>query len=82
MPFQLLICDTTDEKLLANFPNDPYADLLIQTANRKLHLSLAYLAIDSPFFAALPPNTPQVSLEHLNEQPLILVLRTLYGGRL
>mgnify|MGYP003688090533 CR=1 FL=1 len=40
----------TNKKLVENFPQDPYSDITIQTKNQKLHLVLAYLAIDSTYF--------------------------------
>lgn len=67
MAFRLRIVESADQKLLENFPNDPYADLLVLTANADLHLSLAYLALDSSYFSELPANTTKVDLSHLPE---------------
>ena len=43
---------------------------------------MAYLTIDSQFFAKMPAGTTEVDLSHLSEQPLVYVLRALYGGDL
>jgi hypothetical protein len=55
---------------------------LILTKSLELELSLAYLAIDSRYFADLPASCSQVDLSQLNEQFLVYVLRALYGGEL
>lgn len=41
---------------------------------------MAYLTIDSQYFANIPPGTPKIDLTHLPEQPLVYVLRALYDG--
>lgn len=40
----------TNQKLLTQFPRDPYANVTIQTATQRLYLDLAYLSIDSKYF--------------------------------
>jgi hypothetical protein len=82
MSFRLKINDKIDEKLLENFPKDPYSDVIILTKSLELELSFAYLAIDSQYFAELPPSCTEIDLSHLNEQFLVHVLRALYGGEL
>lgn len=63
--FKLRINEKEDPKLLQNFPNDPYTDLTIRIRNLSLHLSSAYLSIDSDYFANLPQGTSKVDLTHL-----------------
>lgn len=82
MAFRLKINEKVDEKLLENFPKDPYSDILVLTQTLELELSLAYLAIDSRYFADLPATCSQVDLSQLNEQFTVYVLRALYGGEL
>jgi hypothetical protein len=82
MAFRLRINDKLDDKLLENFPKDPYSDIRILTQSLELELSLAYLAIDSRFFASLPPGCSEVDLSHLNDHFTVYVLRALYGGEL
>jgi hypothetical protein len=43
--------------MLENYPDDPYSDLCIITQTRRLNLVLAYLSIDSTFFANIDPDT-------------------------
>jgi hypothetical protein len=50
MSWKLAIQAKNDEKLLLNFPNDPFSDITIQTATQELNLALAYLSIDSGYF--------------------------------
>lgn len=64
--FKLKINDKVDSKLLENFPKDPYSDIVVLTKTLELELSLAYLSIDSQFFAALPDDMKQVDLSDLN----------------
>ena len=71
-----------DSKLLENFPHDPYSDVQIHTASLRLDLSMAYLTIDSQYFANIHPGTTKIDLSHLPEQPLVYVLRALYDGQL
>lgn len=66
MAFRLKINEKLDEKLLENFPKDPYADIVVVTQTHELELSLAYLAIDSRYFAGLPSSCTHVNLSHLN----------------
>lgn len=80
--FRIKINDKLDAKLLENFPNDPYHDVTVVTQSNTLELSLAFLSIDSNFFANAPSHFKEVDLSHLNEQPLLHVLRALYGGEL
>lgn len=78
--WKISIDSKTDDKLCQFFPNDPYADVTIQTATQKLHLSFAYLSIDSNFFAKQDPSVSQIGLSHLPEEATLMVLRSLYGG--
>ena len=78
--WKLTIMCQTDAKLCQFFPNDPYADVTINTANQQLQLTLAYLAIDSNFFAQQDHKVSQIDLTHLPEEALLMVLRSLYGG--
>lgn len=57
MSFRLKINNKIDEKLLENFPVDPYYDVVIITASMELELSYAYLSIDSQYFADLPSDS-------------------------
>ncbi len=82
MSVQLIINQKTDSKLVEQFPNDPDFDITITLHNNTLHLVLAYLAMDSPFFAELPPTISELDLSHLEETSAIAVLRSLYGGSL
>ena len=41
------ISQKKNPKLLENFNNDPFADVLLKTENNLLHLVLSYLSIDS-----------------------------------
>ena len=82
MSFRLKINNKIDEKLLENFPADPYYDVVIITASMELELSYAFLSIDSQYFADLPSDSTEIDLSHLNEQFLISVLRAIYGGEL
>lgn len=80
MSWKLAIQAKNDEKLLLNFPNDPFSDITIQTATQELNLALAYLSIDSGYFSQIDPSTRSIHLKHLEERPLIAVLQALYGG--
>ena len=82
MSWKLKINDKIDERLLPNFPEDPFSDITIQTASQELHLTLAYLAIDSGYFSQIGPSTKCIHLGRLPEEPLIAVLKALYGGEL
>lgn len=42
-----------DNILRLNFPEDPFPDITLVTRSQTLRLSLAYLSIDSPFFATI-----------------------------
>lgn len=71
----------TNKKLIENFPQDPYSDITIVTKTHRLHLVLAYLAIDSGYFDnKVDPDTKEVDLTELPEEPLMKVLRSLYGA--
>ena len=80
--WKISINSQTDDKLCQFFPNDPYADIIITTATQQLKLTLAYLAIDSNFFAQQDPTVSQIDFSHLPEEALLMVLRSLYGGEL
>ncbi len=82
MSWKLKIKDKTDEKMLLNFPNDPYSNITIHTKHQELHLTLAYLVIDSGYFSQIDPTTQCIHLKHLEEKPLLAVLRALYGDEL
>lgn len=82
MSWKLKIKDKKDPKLEEHFPNDPYADITIHTNTQELHLTLAYLAIDSGYFAQIDPTTACIHLKHLPENAVLDVLRALYGGDL
>lgn len=68
--------------MLLNFPNDPYSNITIHTKHQELHLTLAYLVIDSGYFSQIDPTTQCIHLKHLEEKPLLAVLRALYGDEL
>jgi len=53
---KIVINSKENKKLLQNFPEDPYSDITILTQYSKLHLALAYLSIDSEYFANLDPD--------------------------
>ena len=80
--WKISINSQTNDKLCQLFPNDPYADVTITTATQQLELTLAYLAIDSNFFAQQNPTVSKIDLSHLPEEALLMVLRSLYGGEL
>ena len=82
MSWKLKINDKIDPKLEENFPDDPYSDITIHTATQQLHLTLAYLSMDSGYFSQIDPATQCIHLKHLPEIPLLAVLRALYGGGL
>lgn len=65
MSWKLTIQSKNDEKLLLNFPNDPFSDIAIQTATQELNLALAYLSIDSGYFSQIDPSTHSIHLKHL-----------------
>lgn len=54
---KIVINSKENKKLLHNFPEDPYSDITILTQFSKLHLVLAFLSIDSEYFANLEPDT-------------------------
>lgn len=64
---KIVINSKENKKLLQNFPEDPYSDITILTQYSKLHLVLAYLSIDSEYFANLELGTKDINLSHLNE---------------
>ena len=80
--WKISINNQVDDKLRQFFPNDPYGDLTINLKTQQLQLTLAYLSIDSNFFAQHDPSIPQIDLAHLPEEALLMVLRALYGGEL
>ena len=80
--WKISINNQTDDKLKQFFPNDPYGDLTINSETQQLQLTLAYLSIDSNFFAQLDSSISQIDLAHLPEEALLMVLRSLYGGEL
>jgi len=82
MSFKLIIKQKTDPQLLQLFNNDIYADFTVITTHQNLHLTLAYLAIDSDYFASVPIAEKSVDLSAINEVYLIPVLRSLYGDEL
>ena len=43
---------------------------------------MAYLSIDSAYFAGLEPDIVEVDLSNLPEQALVQILRALYGDKL
>jgi hypothetical protein len=53
---QININTKLNDKLLENYPDDPFSDITVITKTKKLHLSLAYLAIDSKFFDDIDPD--------------------------
>lgn len=55
----------SNTKLLENFPEDPYADIIIRSGSSVYKLVLAYLSIDSNFFADLHSNMQEIDLSHL-----------------
>ena len=59
---------------------ETYSDIKIITTTEYLELSLAYLSIDSQYFAGLSNDCKEIDLSVINEEALILVLRALYGG--
>ena len=69
-------------KMLENFQHEAYSDMNIITTTSKVNLVLAYLAIDSAYFAGLEPDIEEVDLSHLPEQALLQTLRSLYGDKL
>lgn len=69
-------------KMLENFQHEAFSDISIITTSTKINLVLAYLAIDSAFFAGLEPDIVEVDLSHLPEQALLQTLRALYGDQL
>ena len=79
---KIVINSKENKKLLENFPEDPYSDITIITQYSKLHLALAYLSIDSEYFANIDPGTKEIDLSNLNEEPLLKVLKSLYGAEL
>ena len=80
--WKISIDSKTDDKLCQFFPNDPYTDVTIHTASQQLHLTLAYLSIDSNFFAQQDSSVSHIDLSHFPEEALLMVLRSLYGGQL
>lgn len=56
-----------DSRIASNFPNDPDGHLCITTATKKLNLQLAFLSIDSDYFAEVDPDTRHIELNHLPE---------------
>jgi hypothetical protein len=53
MSFKLTITQKTDPQLLSLFNHDIYADLTLITTHQYFNLTLAYLSIDSDYFANL-----------------------------
>jgi len=51
MTLRLKINKKIDNKLAENFPEEPYPDINIQLQQITLHLSIAFLAMDSQTFA-------------------------------
>jgi hypothetical protein len=68
-----------DPRIAEDFPNDPYSNLTIITQTQDLHLQLAFLTMDSGYFSRIDPDTREVDLRELKEEPLIKVLHSLYG---
>ena len=66
MSFKLIIKQKTDPQLLPLFNNDAYADLTLITTHQHLHLTQAYLAIDSDYFARIPIGVKSVDLSAMN----------------
>lgn len=48
---KIIITAKSNEKMLENFNHEDYPDITIQTETNKISLVLAYLTIDSEFFA-------------------------------
>lgn len=71
-----------DPRIAEDFPNDPYSNLTIVTQTQKLYLQLAFLTMDSAYFARIDPDTREIDLRDLKEDPLIKVLHSLYGQQL
>ena len=69
----------TDPRIAETFPEDPYGNLVIHTSTQQLHLQLAFLSMDSEYFANLDAETVEVDLSDLSEVPLLRVLHSLYG---
>lgn len=82
MSLRLKINRKLDEKLVEQFQEDPYADLTIVLQHTSIRLSLAYLSLDSQWFADLTPNTSSVDLSKFDEEAALAVLKSLYGGPL
>jgi len=80
MTLRIKINEKIDDKLLENFPLDPYADLHITTRYSTLQLSTAYLAIESNTFAQLTPEITTYDLSQFDEECVVAVLKSLYGG--
>jgi len=72
----------TDPRIAETFPEDPYSNLTIITAKKTVHLQLAFLAMDSDYFAGIDPDTTRVDLSELPEEPLMRILHSLYGAQL
>jgi hypothetical protein len=45
-----------DERIAEDFPNDPYSNLTILTESQTLNLQLAFLSMDSAYFAKIDPD--------------------------
>jgi hypothetical protein len=71
-----------DERIAETFPNDPYSNLCIITATQKLNLQQAFLSMDSEYFSKIDPDTREIDLRELKEEPLIRVIHSLYGAQL
>lgn len=81
MTLRLKINRRTDDKLLEQFQEDPYADITVHLNNSTLRLSTAYLALESQRIAELLPDSA-LDLSHLDPTAATAVLRSLYGGPL
>ena len=64
---KIKITEASNAKLLENFPDDPYSDIVIRSGASVFRLVLAYLAIDSSFFGELEGGLPELDLSHLPE---------------
>jgi hypothetical protein len=72
----------SDPRISEAFPNDPYSNLCILTATQTLNLQQAFLSMDSEYFSQVDPDTREVDLRDLKEDPLIRVMHSLYGEEL
>lgn len=78
----LPIKSEVNSKMFETFNQEAYPDITIITSSSKLNLALAFLSIDSAFFASLEPDISEVDFRHLPEEALTQVLRALYGDQL